>query len=611
MPKIGHATAKPRNLSRALKEFLASLKPWFFPILISVLLAVGATICSIFGPNILGQMTNTAVENFQSATIAAGDIPTSEQLGSAIDWGKIGSLAWILIGLYLASIILNYLQGVILSIVSARYAKKMRQAIIEKISRLPISYFDQHQIGDTLSRMSSDVDAVATTLANVLTQIITSVTTLIGILIMMLTISPWLSLIALISVPLSVFAVSFIAKKAQGYFRVGRTNLSAVNSITEEDYSGQLLIRANNHSAASIAEFEHTNQRLFDSSWRANFFSQLAFPLTNMFTNLSYVAICIAGGRMVIDGKLLIGNIQAFLQYVNQFNRPITEVSQITSNIQQSLAASERVFEFLNAPEEAPDPTEPLRIEQISGAVEFHNVNFSYDKKQPIIQNFSAKIDPGMQVAIVGPTGAGKTTIINLLMRFYDPDSGYITIDDVPTREMKRSDVRQMFGMVLQDTWLFSGTIEDNLKYGQPSATHEEIVAASEASHTHHFIESLAHGYRTQISENSDNISAGEKQLLTITRAMVANPPMIILDEATSNVDTRTEQLIQDAFTKLTHGRTSFVIAHRLSTIRNADLILVMKDGNIIEQGTHDELLKLDGFYAELYNSQFADSVEA
>ncbi len=608
MPRPGHATAKPKNFGLSFKKFATSLKPWRWAIVASVILAIAAAVCSIFGPNILGQMTNTAIADYSIAVEqAGGQIPDSETLSAAINWSKLGRLALILIGLYVTSAILNYIQGVILSVVSARYAKKMRAQILDKISHLPISYFDQHQIGDILSRMSSDVDVVASTLTSVLTQIITSVTTIVGILIMMLTISVWLSVIALIAVPLSLFCVSFVAKKAQGYFRSGRIVMGTLNSTIEEDYSGQTIIKANNYEATAIQKFDRTNQHLCEITWKANFFSALAFPITNMLTNISYVLICIAGGRLAIDGKLLIGSVQAFIQYVNQFNRPITEVSQITSSVQQTLAAAERIYNFLEEPDEAPDANPAKQIEAIQGAVEFHQVNFSYDKTRPIITDFSVKIRPGMQVAIVGPTGAGKTTIINLLMRFYDPDTGYITIDGVPTKEMKRSDVRKLFGMVLQDTWLFSGTIEENLRYGKTSATHEDIVKATKASSIHHFIESLSHGYNTQISEDSDNISAGEKQLLTIARAMVADPPMMILDEATSNVDTRTEQLIQDAFAKLTHGRTSFVIAHRLSTIRNSDLILVMRDGNIVEQGTHDQLLAQNGFYAELYNSQFAE----
>lgn len=609
MPKPVRTTEKPKSLGRAAKLFLRSLRPWLIPLIIAIVLAIAATVCSIFGPDILGQMTNTAVEDYQTAIMqAGGQMPTPEQLNEALNWSKIGHLALTLIALYITSAVLNYIQGVILSIISARYARKMRSAIITKISRLPISYFDQHQIGDTLSRMSNDIGTVANTLANVLTQIITSLTMVIGILIMMMTISVWLSFIALVAVPLSLVFIGLIAKKAQGYFRTSQATFGVLNSVIEEDYSGQSIIKANSYEPTAIAKFSQSNEKLCEMTWKANFLSALAFPITNMFTNLSYVAICIAGGRLAIDGKLLIGSVQAFIQYVSQFNRPITEVSQIAANIQQTLAASERIFDFLEATEEVTDLEPALTIEQVQGAVEFHDVNFSYDKERPIITDFSVKIQPGMQVAIVGPTGAGKTTIINLLMRFYDPDSGYITIDGTPTKEMKRADVRQLFGMVLQDTWLFSGTIEENLRYGKTSATHDDIVKATKASSIHHFIESLPHGYNTQISEDSDNISAGEKQLLTIARAMVADPPMMILDEATSNVDTRTEQLIQDAFAKLTHGRTSFVIAHRLSTIRNSDLILVMRDGNIVEQGTHDELLTQDGFYAELYNSQFADN---
>ncbi len=612
MPRPMGAVAKPKNLTRAFKLFMRSLRPWLFPIIAPMLLAVGATVCGIFGPKILGQMTNNAFGGIEEAARTVQQNPSaealSEAINNAIDWGEIGRLAIILIILYISAAILNYIQGVILSVVSAHYAKKMRLEIIEKISRLPISYFDQHQFGDTLSRISNDISTVANTLANVLTQIITSVTMIVGILIMMMTISLWLAVIALISVPLSFILVSFTAKKAQRYFHGQQNTLGTLNNSIEEDYAGQLIIKANSYESRAEAKFGQTNQHLYDVSWKAQFYSSLAFPIVNIFSNLSYVGICVLGGRMALDGALSVGDVQAFLQYTSQFNRPITEISQITSNIQLTLAAAERIFDFLHEPEETPDYVPAQAIEDVKGAVEFHHVNFSYDKTKPIIQDFSVKIKPGMQVAIVGPTGAGKTTIINLLMRFYDPDTGYITIDGVPTAEMKRADVRKLFGMVLQDTWLFSGTIEENLKYGKTSATHDEIVQAAEASHTHHFIESLSHGYRTQISEDADNISAGEKQLLTIARAMVANPPMMILDEATSNVDTRTEQLIQDAFIKLTHGRTSFVIAHRLSTIRNSDLILVMREGNIVEQGTHDELLAADGFYAELYNSQFADA---
>lgn len=601
--------AKPKNFKKSLNRFLTMLKPWAIPIIIAMILSVSATVCSIFGPKILGNMTNTAVEDFARVTQEnGGQIPDAETMAHSLNWDKLGSFAWTLILLYAASAILNYIEGVIFSVISARFAERVRGRIIEKISKLPIAYFDRHQIGDTLSRMNNDVEMMANSLADMFTRITTGITALVGILIMMLTISPVLSLLALIVVPLSLISISLVAKRAQKFFRAQQATLGALNSIIEEDFSGQTLIKTNTHEETSIAAFEKTNQKLYKTSWRAQFFSALAFPITNLFTNFNYVLICIVGGRMAIEGTLLIGSVQAFIQYVSQFNRPITEVSQITANIQQTFAAVERIFEFLDEPEETPDFEPACEITDVKGAIELHHVKFAYTPDKPIIKDYSVKVKPGMQVAIVGPTGAGKTTIINLLMRFYDPDSGYITIDDVPTIEMRRADVRKMFGMVLQDTWLFSGTIEENLRYGRPHATHDEIVAAAKASHVHHFIESLPKGYKTQISEDSDNISAGEKQLLTIVRAMVADPPMMILDEATSNVDTRTEQLIQQAFAKLTRGRTSFVIAHRLSTIRSSDLILVMKDGDIVEHGNHDELLAKNGFYAELYNSQFDEN---
>ena len=593
MPRGSLAAEKPKNIGAAIKRFVRSLKNWRLPLLIALIFAAGSAVCSIFGPKILGQMTTEAVNSYGST--------------GAIDWGVISQLAFILIALFLASAVLSYIEGLILTVVTTKYTKQLRTLILEKITHLPISYFDRHQFGDTLSRMSNDVGIIANSLTTVLTQLTTSVTMIVGILVMMLTISIQLSVIAFIVVPVSLVLVSRLAKIAQKHFASQQTTLGSLNNIIEEDYAGQSIIKANSHEALAIEDFGHTNQRLYESSWKAQFYSSIAFPIVHVCTNLSYVVICVVGGQLAIAGALTIGSVQAFIQYVSQFNRPLSSVSQITANIQQALAAAERIFTFFDEPEEAPDVIPAQTITNVKGAVEFHDVDFSYTPDRPIIRNFSVKIKPGMQVAIVGPTGAGKTTIINLLMRFYDPDSGYITIDGVPTREMNRADVRKLFGMVLQDTWLFSGTIEENLGYGNPEATHQDIIAATKASSIHHFIESLPHGYRTQISEDSDNISAGEKQLLTIARAMVANPPMMILDEATSNVDTRTEQLIQDAFVKLTRGRTSFVIAHRLSTIRNSDLILVMRDGNIVEQGTHDELLTQNGFYAELYNSQFAE----
>lgn len=576
---------------RTFKQFLISMKNYRFRVIISVILAVGSAVLTIFIPKILGDMTNIAVETYPN-----------------IDFAAVAQKAIIVVVLFVAAAGLNYAQAYILTIVAARYTQELRNKIIAKIARLPISYFDKHKYGDTLSRMSNDIDVLATSLSQEITDVSLSLTTLIGVMVIMLTISVPLSLVAFVVVPISVLVVGKITNYAQKYFVERQNVLGTLNSTIEEDYAGQIIIKSNSHEVASFKEFDKTNQKLAKITFKAQVLSALSMPATQIFTNLGYIAICILGGVFVIQGRINIGSLQAFVQYVSRFNRPITEVASTTTTIQGLLASSKRIFEFLNLPEEEPDFSPAQTIDKVRGEVEFHNVNFSYNKDTPVIRDFSIKVEPGTNVAIVGPTGAGKTTIINLLMRFYDPTSGYITIDGVPTREMKRADVRKMFGMVLQDTWLFSGTVEDNLRYGNQSATFEDIVRAAKSSNVHHVIEALPKTYHSEISEDSDNISAGEKQLITIARAMVANPPMMILDEATSNVDTRTEQLIQDSFEKLTHGRTSFVIAHRLSTIRNADLILVMRDGAIVEQGNHESLLKAGGFYAELYNSQFADS---
>ena len=582
---------KAKNAKLTFKQFYASIKKYRFSILVSIILAVASAVTGLFTPKILGDMT----------TIAFNTYPN-------IDFVTIGQKAIVVIVLFLISAALNYAQAFILGVVSARYTRDMREMIIDKISKLPISYFDRHKFGDTLSRMTNDIDVLTTSMSQEIADISLSITTLVGVMIIMLVISVPLSLISFIIVPLSVVVVGKIAKFAHKYFREHQAMLGVLNGKIEEDYSGQTIIKANSYEGTALGDFDETNEKLAKASFRSQFYSSLSFPVTHIFTNLSYVAVCIVGGVLVIEKAISIGDIQAFVQYVSRFNRPITEIASSTTTIQALLAASERIFEFLDEPEEEPDLSPAQRVEKVKGEVEFHDIHFSYLKDTPVIKGFSVKVEPGMKVAIVGPTGAGKTTIINLLMRFYEPDSGYISIDGVPTREMERADVRAMFGMVLQDTWLFSGTVEENLRYGRQDATFEEIKQAAKASNVHHVIESLPKGYKTVISEDSDNISAGEKQLITIARAMVANPPMMILDEATSNVDTRTEQLIQDSFEKLTKGRTSFVIAHRLSTIRNSDLILVMKDGNIVEHGNHAELLKQNGFYAELYNSQFADN---
>lgn len=586
-----NTAGKAKNKKFAWKEFKHSIKPYAFSIIISILLAVGSAMLALFIPKILGDMTNVAVSSYPD-----------------IDWGTISGKATTVILLFIGAAILNYAQAFILAVVSANYTKDLRNSVIEKIQRMPISYFDTHKYGDVLSRMTNDIDVLTTSMSQEIADISLSITTLIGVMVMMILISVPLSLVSFVVVPISVLVVAKITNFAQKYFREQQATLGVLNGKIEEDYAGHIIIKSNSYEAGATRSFNETNQKLAKAATKAQVFSSLSFPVTHIFTNLGYIAVCVLGGMFVIEGTVTIGSIQAFIQYVSRFNRPITEIASTTATIQALLAASERIFEFLAEPEEEPDPEPSLALPMVKGEVEFHDVCFEYLPGVPIIKDFSVKVKPGSKVAIVGPTGAGKTTIINLLMRFYEPTSGYITVDSAPIREMKRSDVRAMFGMVLQDTWLFSGTVEENLRYGRKDATLDEIKAASKASNVEHIIEALPHGYKTEISEDSDNISAGEKQLLTIARAMTANPPMMILDEATSNVDTRTEQLIQDSLEKLTSGRTSFVIAHRLSTIRNSDLILVMKDGRIVESGKHEELLKLNGFYAELYNSQFAEN---
>lgn len=591
MPKNRHKRSeKNRSMLESFKVFLKSIKGYRLPIIIAVILTIASAIFGLFIPKILGDMTTIAVNTYPD-----------------IDWPTLTGKAILAIVLFLISAGLGYAQAFILAIVSAKYTKELRERILDKIFKLPISYFDKHKYGDTLSRMSNDVDVLTTSMSQEIADISLSLTTILGVMIIMLSISVPLSLVSFVVVPVSVVVVAKIMKFAQKYFRETQNTLGVLNSKIEEDYSGEVVIKSNSFEDEALADFNKTNEKLTSASRKAQIFSALSFPVTHIFTNLGYVAVCALGGMFVVEGRINIGDIQAFIQYVARFNRPITEIASTTSTLQSLLAASERIFDFLAEPEEEPDPEPANKIEKVKGEVEFHDVCFSYLPGRPVIRDFSMKVKPGMKVAIVGPTGAGKTTLINLLMRFYEPTSGYITVDGVPTREMTRADVRGLFGMVLQDTWLFSGSVEENLRYGKLDASHDDIVKATKASNVNHIIDALPRAYRSMISEDSDNISAGEKQLITIARAMVANPPMMILDEATSNVDTRTEQLIQDSFERLTHGRTSFVIAHRLSTIRNSDLILVMRDGAVVEQGTHDELLKLNGFYAELYNSQFAD----
>ena len=585
-----HGDGKVKRGRQTFRKFAKSIKHYWPLILTAIILAIGSALLGIFIPKILGDMTNIAVSTYPN-----------------VDMSAIGGKALLVIGLFASSAILNYAQAFILGVTTAKYTGELREKIIDKISRLPISYFDKHKYGDVLSRMTNDIDVLVTSLSQEIADVSLSLTILIGVIVLMFTISAPLTLVSFVVVILSIFVVGKITKYAQKFFMERQNILGTLNACVEEDYSGQNIIKINSHEQDSIATFDKTNKKLTKVTLKSQFLSSISMPVTHIFTNLGYVAVCILGGIFVVDGSLTIGSIQAFIQYVSRFNRPITEIASTVSTIQALMASAERIFEFLESPEEEPDIEPAMTIADVQGAVEFHDICFSYDKKNPIIKNFSVKVEPGMKVAIVGPTGAGKTTIINLLMRFYEPDSGYITVDGVPTREMKRSDVRKLFGMVLQDTWLFNGTVEENLRYGKQGATYDDIVKAAKLSNVNHVIEALPKAYKSEISEDSDNISAGEKQLVTIARAMVADPPMMILDEATSNVDTRTEQLIQDSFEKLTRHRTSFVIAHRLSTIRNSDLILVMRDGAVVEQGNHETLLAQNGFYAELYNSQFSE----
>lgn len=596
----GVSAQGPRDFKNALGRFWQSIREWKVKIVVAAVLSLVSTLLMVFGPMILGMMTTSATESLKNQ--------------GTINWSEINFLAFVLIVTFLSSAIIGYIQGVVTSSLSVVYEKKLRESILKKMRRLPIGYFDRTSNGDVMSRMINDVDTISVSFAETLTQIITSVTTLVGYLAIMLYLSVTLSLIAIVAVPISTIFIARVLKKAKVYFVAERETLGKLNAIIEENFSGQLIIKANNHAGQSIKNFEMINQKLYQESSEAQFLSSLTFPLTNIFLNLAYAGVCMLGGYYVIIGTISIGGVQAFIQYLNRFNRPIAEVAQLSSTIQQILAAAERIFDFLEEKEEEPEVEKSLfsqivnKNRKLQGEVEFRNVNFSYDVK-PVIKNFSVKIEPGMQVAIVGPTGAGKTTIVNLLMRFFDPNDGEILIDGVEIKKMRRDEVRDLFGMVLQDTWLFSGTIMENLKYGAKKISDEDVYKAAKLVGVDHFIKSLPNGYQTVISEDSDNISAGEKQLMTIARAVISEPMMMILDEATSNVDTRTEQLIQDAFSKLTKGRTSFVIAHRLSTIREADLILVMREGNIIEQGNHKELIAKNGFYAELYNSQFSEDV--
>ena len=642
------AGEKAKDFKGTVKKLAKYLAEFRWHMLMVAVFAVGSTTFAIISPKILGGATNQIVEDYvsmkayetitsklpNSASLPAGTtgadvlnrLPNKSEIESQIPSNQLDTIKkldlsqrpefhfeaiWrvvsLLIGLYVLSAIFRYIQTCLMPQVTQTVTFRMRRQLSEKINRLPLSYFDKQTYGEVLSRVTNDVDTISQTLNQSLSQIVSSTVMVLGILAMMFSISWQMSLVALLVLPVAGGVVTLIAKSSQKQFLRQQTQLGELNGHIEEMYGGHQVMRVFNGQKKSLAKFSRINNQLQESAWKAQFLSGLIYPIMNFIGNIGYVVMAILGGWLAINGRLKIGDIQAFIQYINQFNQPLVQVANIANVLQSTAAAAERVFEFLDEPEEKAEGKDLVKLTHVKGEVEFDNVVFGYKPDQTIIKGLSAHIKPGQRVAIVGPTGAGKTTLVNLLMRFYEINSGAIKIDGVDIRQMKRSDVRQMFGMVLQDTWLFNGTIRQNLLYGNPTASEEEMVATAKEAHVDHFVRSLPGGYDMMLGEEATNISQGEKQLLTIARAMLARTPMLILDEATSSVDTRTEVLIQKAMDKLMQGKTSFVIAHRLSTIRDADLILIVRDGNIIEQGKHDELLKQNGFYAELYNSQFAE----
>jgi ATP-binding cassette subfamily B protein len=586
---------KPRDFKGTLKKLVQYLGQYRLLILFIWLIAIASTIFSIVGPKILGKATTRLFEGVMAKIAGTG----------TIDFTYIGHIIISVLLLYLLSALLAYIQGWIMSSVGMNITYRFRKDISEKINRMPFKYFDGTSHGEVLSRITNDVDTVSQTLNQSLTQIITSVATLIGVLVMMFTISWQMTLVALAMLPLSFGVIALIIGRSQVFFKRQQDYLGHINGHVEEMYGSHMVVKAFNGEARSIEQFDGINAVLYDSAWRSQFLTGLMFPIMNFVGNLGYVAICILGGYLVINGKIAIGDIQAFIQYVRSFTQPLTQIANISNILQQTMAAAERVFEFLAEEEEVPETDSPLTAEHIEGRVDFKDVHFGYNPDKIIINDFSFYAEPGQKIAIVGPTGAGKTTMVKLLMRFYDVNGGAILVDDHNLKEYKRSDLRCMFGMVLQDTWLFNGTIMENIRYGRSNATDEEVIAAAKAAHADHFIRALPGGYDFVLNEETTNISQGQMQLLTIARAILLDPAMLILDEATSSVDTHTEVLIQKAMLDLMQNRTSFIIAHRLSTIRDADWILVMKDGDIVEQGKHEKLLSKKGFYAELYNSQF------
>ena len=603
MPRHGKiSTEKAKDFQGTMKKLFAYLKPHYFKFILIIIFAAGSTVFSIFGPKILAKATDKLSEGVMAKVTNTG----------GIDFTAISHILIFLACIYLLSAFLNYVQGFLTSGISQRVAYDFRKAISQKMDRLPLSYFDTHSSGDTLSRVTNDVDLIAQSLHQSMTQIVTSTVTLIGVFIMMISINIPMTIMALCVLPVSMLLMSLIMKRSQKYFFRQQQDLGNVNGHIEEMYGAHQVVKAFNGEEDSVQRFENYNNELYDSAWKSQFFSGLMQPLTGFVGNVSYVGVCLLGGFLATGSMISIGDIQAFIQYVRQFNQPITQLAQIMNQLQSTAAAAERVFEFLDEKEMVEETPAILHdeLDQIHGSVTFDHVHFGYNPDRTIIHDFSMHVHAGQSVAIVGPTGAGKTTIVKLLMRFYELNGGSIMIDGRNIKDFSRSDLRSLFGMVLQETWLFGGTIRENLKYGKLDASDEEMIKACELAYADHFINTLEDGYDTVINEESSNISQGQKQLLTIARAFLADPKILILDEATSSVDTRTEVLIQKGMDKLMEGRTCFIIAHRLSTIKDANTIIVMKDGDIVELGNHESLLKKNGFYADLYRSQFESSKE-
>ena len=591
-------TEKAKDFKGTMKTLMSYLAKYKLSIITVFIFAIGSVTFSVIGPKILGKATTEIFNGLVSKV--SGD-------GTGINFTAIKRILIALVILYIVSSIFSFIQGYVMSGISQKVAYNLRDELVKKINRLPMRYFDKKTHGEVLSRFTNDIDTLSMSLNQSLTQIITSITTLVGVLIMMLSISVLMTISALVVIPISLFIISFVIKKSQKYFKSQQEYLAQVNGQVEELYGGHMVVQAFNGEEESIKEFNKVNNKLYDSAWKAQFLSGTMQPLMMFVGNLGYVVVSILGGYLVIKNKIEVGDIQSFIQYVRSFNQPISQMAQVSNQLQATAAAAERVFEFLNEDEEDVIVENPVSINGLEGKIDFENVKFGYDKDRIIINDFTAHVKPGQKIALVGPTGAGKSTMIKLLMRFYDVNSGAIFVDGHNIKDFNRRELRELFGMVLQDTWLFSGSIKENIRYGRLNASDDEVINAAKAAHVHHFIKTLPDGYNMLLNEESSNISQGQKQLLTIARAILADPKILILDEATSSVDTRTELLIQKAMDNLMEGRTSFVIAHRLSTIKNSDLILVINDGDIVEQGNHEELLNKGGFYANLYNSQFAD----